>query len=68
MIPDCYDPVYQEEQRQMAMDKLLDSLPRCTFCRRALYPGDKFHTACYQIVCVTCKEQLDENEDMVELW
>ena len=67
MIPDCYDPVYQEERRQMELDKLLDGLPCCTICRRTLYPGDKFHTACHQIVCVTCKEQLDENEDMVEL-
>lgn len=67
MIPYCYDPVYQEEQRQMVFDKLHDNLPVCTFCRRVLYPGDKFHTARHQIVCTSCKEELDENVDVVEL-
>lgn len=66
-IPYCYDPVYQEERRQMELDKLCDGLPCCTFCRRTLYPGDKFHMACHQIVCTSCKEELDDNEDVVEL-
>lgn len=66
MIPDCCDPVYQEERRQAEWDEFADTLPVCTLCRRRLYPGDKFHTAHYMIVCPACKEELDENEDIVE--
>lgn len=66
-IPDCYDPVYQEEHRQAELDKFLDSLPCCTLCNRTLYPGDKFHTASYMIVCPSCVEELNENKDIVEL-
>lgn len=67
MIPDCYEPYFQEEQRQKELDALADMLPVCTLCRRRLYPGARIHTACYQIICSHCKEELDENEDIVEL-
>lgn len=64
MIP---DPAYEEERRQMEWDEFVEDLPICTLCRRRLYPGTKFHTARYQIVCTHCKEELDENEDVVEV-
>lgn len=67
MIPDCYDPVRQEEERQREWDEYADTLPVCTLCRRRLYPGDKFHTACHWIVCTRCKDELDENEEVVEV-
>lgn len=67
MPPDCYDPVYQEERRQAEWDRFAEHLPVCTLCRRRLYPGDKFHTACYMIVCTFCKDELDDNEDVVEV-
>lgn len=66
-VSDCYDPVRQEEQRQNAWDKFADTLPVCTLCHRRLYPGDKFHTASYMVVCPSCKEELDENEEVVEV-
>lgn len=67
MIPDCYDPVYQEERRQREWDEFADELPTCHLCRRRLYPGDKFHVANFFIVCACCKEELDENEEIVEV-
>lgn len=67
MLPDCYDPVYQEERRQQEWDEYADALPVCTLCRRRLYPGDKFRTARYQIVCTRCMDELGENEDVVEV-
>lgn len=67
MIPDCYDPVYQEETRQAAWDEYADTLPTCHLCRRRLYPGDRFHVAHFFVVCTGCKEELDENEDVVEV-
>lgn len=67
MLPDCYDPVCQEEQRQQEWDAYADTLPVCALCHRRLYPGDKFHTAWYHVVCIACKAELDENEDLVEV-
>ena len=61
-MPDCYDPAYQEDRRQAEWDRFVEDLPVCTLCRRRLYPGDKFHTARYMIVCRFCKEELDENK------
>ena len=66
-IPDCYDPAVQEEQRQAEWDKLLEILPVCTLCRKRLFPGEKFHTASYMVVCAECLEELEENEDIVEV-
>lgn len=68
MIPDCYEPYFQEEQMQKKLDDLADMLPACTLCHRRLYPGEKFHTARYQIVCIGCKEELEDNEDIVEIY
>lgn len=67
MIPDCYEAYAQEERRQREWDNFADMLPTCTLCRRRLHPGEKFYTARYQIVCTRCKEELNENEDIVEL-
>jgi hypothetical protein len=67
MIPDCYDPVYQEERRQREWDEFADELPTCYLCRRRLYPGDKFYVAKLFIVCTRCKDELDENEETVEV-
>ncbi len=61
------DPAYEEDRRQLEWDKFAENLPICTLCRRRLYPGVKFHTARYQIVCTRCKEELDESEDVVEI-
>lgn len=66
-IPNCYDPVYQEDRRQMELDKLCDGLPCCTLCNRTLYPGDKIRTVHRQPVCLSCFDELTENQDIVEL-
>lgn len=67
LLPDCYDPACQEDQRQLEWDEFADTLPVCTLCRRRLYPGDRFHTASHEIVCQSCKLELDDNEDIVEV-
>lgn len=66
-IPECYDPVRQAERREEHWDDYVAVLPVCTLCRRRLYPGTKFHTAHYQIVCTRCKDELDENIETVEV-
>jgi hypothetical protein len=67
LIPDCYDPVCQEEQRQKEWDEFAEGLPTCHLCRRRLYPGMRYHVANFFVVCSYCKEELDENEETVEL-
>lgn len=67
MLPDCYDPVYQEERRQQEWDEYADTLPVCVLCGRRLYPGDKCYTARHRTVCTGCKDELDEGEDVVEV-
>lgn len=66
-IPDCYDPVAQEERRQTRWDRAVDKLPMCTLCRKKLFPGDKFHTAGCMAVCPSCVEELNENIEILEV-
>ena len=61
------EPYEEAERLEAKWDKFVETLPCCALCRRVLYPGDKFHTAYHQVVCPSCKEELDENEDMVEM-
>ena len=65
-IPNCYDPITREEQRQAEWDRYVEKLPACTLCRRNLFPGQKFHTAGHLIVCTSCVEELNENIEIVE--
>lgn len=64
-IPNCYDPVYQEERRQMELDKLMEQTCQCHLCRRTMYPGDKIHVAQFFVVCPSCFEELGENIETV---
>lgn len=66
IIPDCYDPVRQAERREAEWDNFIEKLPACTLCRKTLFPGEKFHTASYMIVCHSCVEELNENIEIVE--
>ena len=66
IIPDCYDPVYQAEQREAEWDTFAKKLPVCTVCRQKLSPGTKFHTASCVVVCASCLEELNENLEIVE--
>lgn len=66
-LPDCYNPIAQEDRRQAEWDELADLLPVCALCRRRLYPGDKFHTASHMVVCPRCLEELNDSEDEVEV-
>lgn len=65
-IPDCYDPVAQEEHRQARWDRFAGKLPECALCRKKLLPGDKFHAAGCMAVCPSCVEELNENIEILE--
>ena len=66
-IPECYDPAFQEEQRQAEWDKFAEQLPTCAVCRRKVMPGERYHVAHCLAVCHNCKEELDESENIVEM-
>ena len=69
-IPECYDPVYQEERRQAAMDSFVEDLPVCGCCKRSVYPHSKFYELKVEgnriIVCQDCKSDLDMSEMILE--
>ena len=64
-IPDCYDPVRQEENRQAMADKLWKSLPKCIICGSAIFPGAVYTEAYNKPVCNDCFELLESNFDVV---
>lgn len=66
-MPDCYDPVRQAERREEHWDDYVMHLPVCALCSRRLYPGVKYHEAHHKVVCLSCKEELDDNVDIVEV-
>ena len=66
-IPECYDPIFQEERRQSEWDHFVEDLPVCSCCRRSVYPGDHYHETRTIIVCASCMEDLMENECILEV-
>lgn len=70
-IPDCYDPVYQEERRQDYYDKWIQRLPVCDCCGSRIYPGCQF----YELdvgknaltVCEECASEMMDNPCIVEV-
>lgn len=66
-IPDCYDPVYQEEQRQKDWDDFVEDLPVCSCCGRGVYPHGRFYEKNQIILCFDCKVDLDESERILEV-
>ena len=65
-IPDCYDPVRQEEERQADWDRFVEKLPVCTLCRKTILPGGRMHTAGLMVVCSSCVEELNDDYEIVE--
>ena len=66
-IPDCYDPVFSAERREMEKDKLVERLERCALCDDVLYPGAAFRETHGKCVCEFCFEQLEDNKEIVEI-
>lgn len=64
-IPDCYDPVQQEERRQAIVDEFINGLPHCIICGSAIFPGAKYHEAFRKPVCEYCFEELESNIEVV---
>lgn len=42
-LPACYDPVYQEERRQLRWDRWQAELPECDGCGGRIQPGEPFY-------------------------
>lgn len=69
-IPDCYDPVEQEERRQAAMDRRASHFPICSCCGARIYPGGQFYELDVGkdalIVCEECASEMMDNPCIVE--
>ena len=69
-IPGCYDPVYQEERRQAAMDRRESHFPTCGCCGARIYPGGQFYPLAVGkdalIVCEECASEMMDNPCIVE--
>ncbi len=63
-IPDCYDPIYQAEQREVKADRKQAMLPKCCFCERRIQPGNPYREHLARSVCEACFEELEENVRM----
>lgn len=66
-IPDCYDPVRQEEARQASWDSFVEDLPVCSCCGHSVYPGNWYHETRQTIICGSCMEDLIDNPCWVEV-
>lgn len=69
-IPDCYDPVFQEDRRQAEWDKAVQWYPKCGCCGDVLLPGRRYFELDVLgntlIVCDGCKGVMEINEVIVE--
>lgn len=70
-IPNCYDPVYQEERRQAEADRAISMRPVCACCRKSVIPGRPYYTLSIKkdlcTICEDCKGDLEESETYLEL-
>lgn len=70
MIPDCYDPVYQEETAQRAHDAWLQTRPICKDCKRHI-SSEKclpiFEYGITEYVCERCAERRMVYTDELEV-
>lgn len=69
-IPDCYDPVYQEERRQADFDRRASHFPICNCCGDHIYPGWQYYTLDVGkdalTVCDECAAEMMDNPCIVE--
>ena len=64
-IPNCYDPVFQEERHQNAVDRFVEHLPVCDCCFKSVYPEEVYYPFSVHkkrfIMCSNCKTDLDDS-------
>ena len=53
-IPDCYDPIAQEDRRQVEYDAKCEVFPRCDECGGSLYPHDTYTELGGKLYCEKC--------------
>lgn len=59
-IPNCYDPVYQEERREAEADRRTAMLSRCCLCDRVIRAGSPYRECLCRCVCEECFEELTD--------
>lgn len=70
MIPDCYDPVYQEEMVQRMHDARLRTRPICKDCSRPIQSERCLPVTEYgltEYVCETCVDRRMIDIDELEV-
>lgn len=69
-IPNCYDPVYQEERRQLQADRAVSQRPVCDCCFKPVKPGRPYYKLSVLkelcTICEDCKEDLEESKQILE--
>lgn len=68
-IPECYDPVYQEELRQRQWDARQLRLPKCVSCRQPLDHGRYLDLTPYgakEQICEECFFRHSRWADLME--
>lgn len=66
-IPDCYDPIYQAERREMNADRKMETFPVCCICDRHIQDGVYFKHL-DRCVCESCFDELENNVQMEVYW
>ena len=70
-IPNCYDPIYQEERRQAEADRAVSSRPVCVCCFNPVRSHRPYYTLSVNkelcAICEDCKEDLDESKIYLEI-
>jgi hypothetical protein len=66
MLPDCYDPVYQENRRQEKWDKHCEDFPHCCECGNSVYPYDTYTQIGEFIFCEKCVSKGTHSIDELE--
>lgn len=61
------EPWMEADAREKRWDDYAASFPRCALCNRSIVAGKKYYSARHQVVCKSCKEELDDNWDYVEV-
>ena len=68
-VPDCYDPAFQEELRQLKWDKIISNLPRCGSCREPLYQVQYLDLSFFGLgvkLCEDCCQKHSRWADFIE--
>lgn len=66
-LPDCCDPVTQEDRRQTDYDAKCAAFHRCAECGGSLYPYDTYTELGEQLYCEKCVKRNTHLVDNLEV-